>query len=483
MSQEISIHRSIKNRHIVEFYSYFEDKEHIYIILEICNKRSLMEMHKRRKTITEPEVRYFTKQIALGCKFLHDNRIVHRDLKLGNLFINDFMEVKVGDFGLATRIGSHGERKMTLCGTPNYIAPEVLTKKGHSYEVDVWSLGCIVYTLLVGKPPFETNDLKETYRKIRHNDYSVPSHIPPDAKVFIDKMLQSNPEKRPTMQQILDDPYLVRNYVPSRLPTSCLTTAPRFDQGRLSIMPTDYGSPSIARRPLIAQDLNHNNAQQSPRVASKPQAVASRSGKGDVPRPASRAGANYPAPKNVVPTQTPIAQVSECKNYISELKVQLDNLMKYPELRSVDDMGFESQDPAASPIFWVSKWVDYTDKYGIGYQLCDNSTGVVFNDQTRIILMSDEQTLQYVDRSGAEQFLNYNTTDKSMFKKITLLKYFKNYMNEHLLKTGEKISDADCIARLPYLKSWFRTRHAIVFYLTNGSLQVSLLLDSTLIKL
>ena len=108
MSQEISIHRSIKNRHIVEFHSYFEDKEHIYIILEICNKRSLMEMHKRRKILTEPEVRYFTKQIALGCKFLHDNRIVHRDLKLGNLFINDFMEVKVGDFGLATKIGSQG---------------------------------------------------------------------------------------------------------------------------------------------------------------------------------------------------------------------------------------------------------------------------------------------------------------------------------------------------------------------------------------
>lgn len=470
MSQEISIHRSIKSKHVVEFYSYFEDKEHIYIILEICNKRSLMEMHKRRKVITEPEVRYFTRQIAQGCKFLHENRIVHRDLKLGNLFINDFMEVKVGDFGLATRIGSHGERKMTLCGTPNYIAPEVLTKKGHSYEVDVWSLGCIVYTLLVGKPPFETNDLKETYRKIRHNDYSVPSHIPHDAKQFIDKMLQSNPDKRPTMQQILDDPYLLRNYVPSRLPTSCLTTAPRFDQGRLSIMPTEYPSPQVTRRPLIAQDLNHV----SPRQAVKSQPGSHRLVKGDPPKTSNntaKPAINYNPPKSNL-LKADNLQAVECKNYLSELKVQLDNLLKFPDLKSVEDMGFESQDPAASPIFWVSKWVDYTDKYGIGYQLCDNSTGVVFNDQTRIILMSDEQTLQYVDRAGTEQFLSYNTNDRSMFKKITLLKYFKNYMNEHLLKTGEKVSDADCIARLPYLKSWFRTRHAIVFFLTNGSLQV-----------
>lgn len=71
-------------------------------------------------------------------------QVIHRDLKLGNLFLNDNLEVKLGDFGLATRVGTDGERKRTLCGTPNYIAPEVLAKKGHSYEVDIWSIGCIL---------------------------------------------------------------------------------------------------------------------------------------------------------------------------------------------------------------------------------------------------------------------------------------------------------------------------------------------------
>ena len=89
---------------------------------------------------------------------------VHRDLKLGNLFLNDKMEVKVGDFGLATKLDFDGERKRTICGTPNYIAPEVLEgKSGHSYEVDYWSLGVIIYTLIIGKPPFETTDVKATY--------------------------------------------------------------------------------------------------------------------------------------------------------------------------------------------------------------------------------------------------------------------------------------------------------------------------------
>jgi len=103
-----------------------------------------MELHKRRRHITEPEARYFIKQILEACVYLHSARIIHRDLKLGNLFLNDELEIKIGDFGLATQLGYDGERKRTLCGTPNYIAPEVLNKRGHSYEVDVWSLGCIM---------------------------------------------------------------------------------------------------------------------------------------------------------------------------------------------------------------------------------------------------------------------------------------------------------------------------------------------------
>jgi polo-like kinase 1 len=88
------------------------------------------------------------------------------------------MEVKIGDFGLATKVSYEGEKKKTICGTPNYIAPEILDgKTGHSYEVDIWSLGVILYTLTIGKPPFETDDVKSTYRKIRMNAYSFPENI------------------------------------------------------------------------------------------------------------------------------------------------------------------------------------------------------------------------------------------------------------------------------------------------------------------
>ena len=103
-----------------------------------------MELHKRRKALTEPETRYFMVQILAAVNYLHKNNIIHRDLKLGNLFLNDDMDIKVGDFGLAAKVEMEGERKRTLCGTPNYIAPEVLNKRGHSFEVDIWSIGCVL---------------------------------------------------------------------------------------------------------------------------------------------------------------------------------------------------------------------------------------------------------------------------------------------------------------------------------------------------
>ena len=111
------------------------------------------------------------------------------------------MEIKIGDFGLATRIEYEGEKKRTICGTPNYIAPEILeAKNGHSFEVDIWAIGVIIYTLLIGKPPFETSDVKTTYRRIRMNSYIFPEHISisDSAKNLIINILNSDPAKRPS---------------------------------------------------------------------------------------------------------------------------------------------------------------------------------------------------------------------------------------------------------------------------------------------
>lgn len=117
------------------------------------------------------------------------------------MFLSDKLEIKIGDFGLAAKLEGEGERRRTMCGTPNYIAPEIIDNSkiegnvgssGHSYEVDIWSFGVIAYALLVGKPPFETQDVRSTYNKIKMCNYSFPDSIPisKTAKNFISKMLQ-----------------------------------------------------------------------------------------------------------------------------------------------------------------------------------------------------------------------------------------------------------------------------------------------------
>lgn len=95
MTQEIQIHKALNHPNIVAFKSFFDDPNNVYIVLELCKKRSMMELHKRRKVVTDYECRYYIHQIVSGVKYLHDNRIIHRDLKLGNLFLNDDLHVKV----------------------------------------------------------------------------------------------------------------------------------------------------------------------------------------------------------------------------------------------------------------------------------------------------------------------------------------------------------------------------------------------------
>lgn len=461
MAQEVAIHRSLSHQHIVKFYGFFEDPDNVYILLELCRKRSLMEMHKRRKTLSEPETRYFLHQIVSACKYLHDNRVIHRDLKLGNLFITEEMEIKIGDFGLATKLEFDGERKKTLCGTPNYIAPEILSKKGHSYEVDVWSLGCMLYTLLVGKPPFETTCLKDTYSKIKKNEYRIPSRITPAARNLIQSLLQSDPGKRPTMAKILCDEFMTTGYFPSRLPASCLTVAPRFDGKEdmsISLNPGQYAQLDIAKGKIPAK------AGLAPlREQGQLQMVG-----------AEAAGNDKNDPQEGKDDEPEVC-------LLTDLMTQLSNVVSCKPWDKVIKNEDDAEDPCAIPMIWISKWVDYSDKYGLGYQLNDNSVGVYFNDTTKLSLLADGDNIQYIEKNGMEHHHTLQSFPEILNKKVTVLKYFRDYMSVNLVKAGASMTprDGDELSRLPYMKSWFRTRSAIVMLLTNGTVQINFLKDHT----
>lgn len=146
----------MQHPNIVEFHRAFTYLDCTYVILELCPNASVLEMVKRRRCLTLPEVRRFTVQICGAVKYMHTRNVIHRDLKMGNLFLDKDMNIKLGDFGLAAILVTEEEyqgtydstlsRRRTMCGTPNYIAPELLEKgkNGHDHKVDIWAIGVIV---------------------------------------------------------------------------------------------------------------------------------------------------------------------------------------------------------------------------------------------------------------------------------------------------------------------------------------------------
>lgn len=193
------------------------------MLLEICTNGSLTDLLRTRKRLSTAETRFYMHELLVGVQFLHSNQIIHRDIKLGNLFLSSEMRLKIGDFGLAASVRD-GDRKKTMCGTPNYIAPEILFNATHSFEVDVWSLGVVMFTLLVGCPPFQTKDVKSIYKRIRDLIYSFPENIVVDveAKDVVRELLIASPDLRPSVNEVLGRSFFAKELIPLAIPTSAL---------------------------------------------------------------------------------------------------------------------------------------------------------------------------------------------------------------------------------------------------------------------
>ena len=207
--QEVAIHHRLKHPSILELITFFEDENYVYLVLELCHNGELAKFQKQNNMVfTEPEARSVFDQVVSGLRYLHSHGIMHRDLTLANLMLTSDMKVKIGDFGLATKLATPAERHVTMCGTPNFMAPEVATRSSHGLETDVWGLGVILYTLLVGRPPFDTPGVKSTLTKVVMGDYTLPDHLTPEAKDLISNLLKKNKTDRMLLSDIPAHPWM-----------------------------------------------------------------------------------------------------------------------------------------------------------------------------------------------------------------------------------------------------------------------------------
>src|SRR5215469_6064781 len=236
---ELQLHSKLHHPNIVEFYRAFSFEQNTYVVLELCENGSLADVIRKRKYLTMPEIRRYIIQTCGAVKYLHHRNIIHRDLKTGNLFLDKAMNVKVGDFGLAAMLVSKndiGARRTTMCGTPNYLAPEILEKggRGHNEKVDLWAIGIIAYTLAVGKAPFHAAKREDIYKKLQNCDYEWPdisknqNDISNDLRHLVSSLLVPE-DDRPGPDQIVSHPFFKMSFIPDHLDSSYTTKKPNWN--------------------------------------------------------------------------------------------------------------------------------------------------------------------------------------------------------------------------------------------------------------
>jgi polo-like kinase 4 len=218
---EVEIQSRLKHPTILELFNYFEDNHYVYLVLEICQNGELNRfLRSSGRRLTEEEARRVFSQVVQGLLYLHSHNILHRDLSLSNLLLTSTMDAKISDFGLATQLKGPGDKHYTMCGTPNYIAPEVASRQAHGLECDVWSLGCMLYTLLVGQPPFDTDGVRGTLNRVVTGDFHMPRHLSVEAQDLISSLLKKNPSQRLTLSQISNHPFMSQPRPPITAPVS-----------------------------------------------------------------------------------------------------------------------------------------------------------------------------------------------------------------------------------------------------------------------
>ena len=208
LRNEVSLQASLNHPCIVKLFNTFEDDDLIYLLLELCNGGELYRKIKDEGPLDEEETRNLCSHIIEGLEYLHTLGILHRDLKLGNLLLSDDGSlVKIADFGLAVRLKSFDEERNTMCGTPNYISPEIINRQPYGLASDMWSFGCILFACLTGSPPFESASIKETFLKAKDLKYSLPGFLSPQAKDLISTLLTWDSESRLTIRAVKTHPF------------------------------------------------------------------------------------------------------------------------------------------------------------------------------------------------------------------------------------------------------------------------------------
>lgn len=208
LRREIRIMYSLHHPNIISLHSHFEDITNFYLILELAEGGQLYTKLKRFKSFNESVAAQYMREVCLAVQYLHSRipPVIHRDIKPENILIDVQGQAKLGDFGWSNFFD---EERETYCGTLEYLAPEMIERTGHGVSLDVWALGVLLFEMLTGTSPFRSRTQEELFAKIKTGKILFPKNMPLLAKDLIKKMLQIDPEKRPSVEMVLEHSWIL----------------------------------------------------------------------------------------------------------------------------------------------------------------------------------------------------------------------------------------------------------------------------------
>jgi len=235
---EISILKQVDHRHVINLKEIFETRKKLYLVMDVLDGGELFDRIVENGTFSERDASDLSRSIIEATKYLHGLGIVHRDLKPENLLYTDKTpqaDIKIADFGLSKFI-VEGELLQTACGTPGYVAPEVLLLQGYGKAVDLWSIGVIIYILLCGFPPFYAESDSDMFELIKEAEYDFPSpywdKISDSAKDLVRGLLEKNPDRRLTSEQALEHSWVKGDSASTEVNTDLIETLKEFNAKR-----------------------------------------------------------------------------------------------------------------------------------------------------------------------------------------------------------------------------------------------------------
>lgn len=213
LKREMDIQFSLRHPNILRLYGWFHDDQRIFLVLEYAFRGELYRELRKSGHLSEKQAATYISSLTQALAYCHEKHVIHRDIKPENLLIDHEGRLKIGDFGWSVQSRS---KRHTMCGTLDYLAPEMVENKAHDYAVDNWTLGVLCYEFLYGVPPFEAESQTDTFRRIMKVDLSFPSSpiVSEDAKTLIRLLLVKDSSKRLSLDKILEHPWIVKNADP-----------------------------------------------------------------------------------------------------------------------------------------------------------------------------------------------------------------------------------------------------------------------------